>query len=268
MYINSLKTDRNFLLNKFIDKTDQLVNGTFIKDDVKNIIESKEVTNENLIEHKRLILELIGFVNREEDDKYLMSLEKKNLEKDVKDIIYNWDLVRSNLSFKERIQSVNTQKIKEDFNLMDAVRSMKREDQAVLVNLERMRTALSSGTVQWDLEKIQLQGQNNYFKEENAVMKTEMKRLREALEISQENLKERSKENFDLHQRLKKFTQRLDIIVKSNAEIQTDVSFKNEDFTTSLDMILKNKLNNQMKKITKLMNKAKANINNLQPMSR
>lgn len=29
-------------------------------------------------------------------------------------------------------------------------------------------------------------------------MKTEMKRLREALEISQENLKERSKENFDL----------------------------------------------------------------------
>jgi len=31
------------------------------------------------------------------------------------------------------------------------------------------------------------------------VMKTEMKRLREALEISQENLKERSKENFDLH---------------------------------------------------------------------
>jgi len=186
-------------LNKFIDKTDNLVNSTFIKDDIKNIIESKEVTNENLIEHKRLILELIGFVNREEDDKYLMSLEKKNLEKDVKDIIYNWDLVRSNFGFKERILSVNTQKIKEDFNLMDAVRSMKREDQAVLVNLERMRTALSSGTVQWDLEKIQLQGQNNYFKEENAVMKTEMKRLREALEISQENLKERSKENFDLH---------------------------------------------------------------------
>ena len=89
----------------------------------------------------------------------------------------------------------------------------------MLVNLERMRTALSSGTVQWDLEKIQLQGQNNYFKEENAVMKTEMKRLREALEISQENLKERSKENFDLQQRLKKFTSRLDIIVKSNAEI-------------------------------------------------
>ena len=75
-----------------------------------------------------MILELIGFVNREEDDKYLTSLEKRNLERDVKDIIYNWDLVRSNIAFKERIKSVNTQKIKEDFNLMDAVRSMKRED--------------------------------------------------------------------------------------------------------------------------------------------
>lgn len=110
-----------------MDKTDQMINGTFIKDGL-NIIESKEVTDENLIEHKRLILELIGFVNREEDDRYLMSLEKRNLERDVKDIIYNWDLVRSNIGFKERIKTVNTQKIKEDFNLMDAVRAMKRED--------------------------------------------------------------------------------------------------------------------------------------------
>lgn len=71
-----------------------------------------------------------------------------------------------------------------------------------------------------------------------------MKKLREMYEISQENLQERSKENFDLQQRLKKFTSHLDIIEKSHIEIQTDVSFKNEEFTTSLDQILKNKLNN------------------------
>lgn len=75
-------------------------------------------------------------------------------------------------------------------------------------------------------------------------MKQEMKKLREMYEISQETLQERSKENFDLQQRLKKFTSHLDIIEKSHAEIQTDVSFKNEEFTTSLDQILKNKLNN------------------------
>jgi len=76
-----------------------------------------------------------------------MEVEKRNLENDVKDIIYSWDLVRSNMEFKERIRKVNTQKIKEDFNLMEEVRTMKKDDQAILVNLERMRTALSTGNV-------------------------------------------------------------------------------------------------------------------------
>ena len=119
----------------------------FIKDDLKNIVDDKSVNEENLIQHKRLILELIGFVNREEDERYLMEVEKRNLENDVKDIIYSWDLVRSNKEFKERIKKVNTQKIKEDFNLMEEVRTMKKDDQAILVNLERMRTALSTGNV-------------------------------------------------------------------------------------------------------------------------
>lgn len=61
-----------------------------------------------MIKHKQIITELIGFVNREEDEKYLMEVEKRNLENDVKDIIYAWDLVRSNLEFKDRIKKVNT----------------------------------------------------------------------------------------------------------------------------------------------------------------
>jgi len=67
-------------------------------------------------------------VNREEDEKYLIGLEKKNVEKDVKDIINQWELIRANLDFKERIRKVNVDKIKEDFNLMDEVRTMKRDD--------------------------------------------------------------------------------------------------------------------------------------------
>ena len=63
------------------------------------------------------------------------------------------------MEFKNRIKAVNTQKIKEDFNLMEEVRQMKKDDLAILVNLERMRAALSNGgSVQWDLEKIHLQG--------------------------------------------------------------------------------------------------------------
>lgn len=73
-------------------------------------------------------MELIGFVNREEDERYLMEVEKRNMEQDVKDIIYSWDLVRSNIEFKDRLKKVNTQKIKEDFNLMDEVRAMTKHD--------------------------------------------------------------------------------------------------------------------------------------------
>ena len=87
------------------------------------------------------------------------------------------------MEFKNRIKAVNTQKIKEDFNLMEEVRQMKKDDLAILVNLERMRAALSNGgSVQWDLEKIHLQGQNHFYKEENHIMKKEITRLREQTE--------------------------------------------------------------------------------------
>lgn len=100
-------------------------------------------------------MELIGMINREEDDRYLMELEKRNFEKDVKDIVYQWDLIRSNIDFKERLKRVNTDKIREDFMMMDEIRnSLKKDDLAVLINLERLRTALSKNGIKWDLEKV------------------------------------------------------------------------------------------------------------------
>lgn len=66
---------------------------------------------------------------------------------------------------------------------------MHREDFAVLVNLERIRMALSNkGNIKWDLEKIQMEGQNKLYKEENTIIKHEMKKLREQYEYSQELL--------------------------------------------------------------------------------
>ena len=49
---------------------------------------------------------------------------------------------------------------------------MKREDVAVLVNLERIRATLmeqqrKEGGVKWDLERAHLEGQNLFLKEEN-----------------------------------------------------------------------------------------------------
>lgn len=83
-----------------------------------------------------------------------------------------------------------------------------------------------------------------------------------------QTLQERSKEVFDLGLRLKKFTQAMDIIEKKSTFVQTEVSFKNEAFTTTVDAIIEKKLNNKVKKITKIMQKAQVNINNIDPMSK
>lgn len=113
--IETLKSDREFILDKYVDKSNKLISNTIVKDDMVRLLENREVTEDNLIEHKRLIKETIGFMNKEEDEKYLMELEKKNFESDVKSIFYGWDLVRSNIEFKERIKQINVEKIKEDF---------------------------------------------------------------------------------------------------------------------------------------------------------
>ena len=53
----------------------------------------------------------------------------------------------------------------------------------------------------------------------------------------------------------------MEIIVKSAKDVQTEVSFKNEHFTTTMDQILTNKTTNKLKKILKVMKKASANVN-------
>jgi hypothetical protein len=67
-------------------------------------------------------------------------------------------LIRANIDLKERLKKVNVDKIKEEFMVMDDVRLLKRDDFAVLVNLERLRQGLAnSGAIKWDLEKIQIE---------------------------------------------------------------------------------------------------------------
>mmetsp|Transcript_12499 Transcript_12499/g.12265 ORF Transcript_12499/g.12265 Transcript_12499/m.12265 type:complete len:106 (-) Transcript_12499:770-1087(-) len=105
-----------------------MVDNAFNRQDLSQTLEDQTISPENLIEHKRLITQLIGCVNREEDERYLVELEKKNVEKDVRDIVHQWDLIRANIEFKERIKKVNVEKIKEGFNVMDEIRVMRRDD--------------------------------------------------------------------------------------------------------------------------------------------
>jgi hypothetical protein len=47
----------------------------------------------------------------------------------------------------------------------------------------------------------------------------------------------------------------------------TEVTFKNEAFTTTIDAIIEKKLNSKIKKITKIMQKATANTAGIAPMA-
>lgn len=109
---------------------------------MKKVLDSNEISEAALTDHKKIILQLIGALNQLEDQKYFLEIEKKAQEKDIRAIIFNWDLVRSNMEFKSKLSKMDTNKIKEEFMVMDEVRNMKREDIAILINLERIRAAL------------------------------------------------------------------------------------------------------------------------------
>jgi len=58
-----------------------------------------------------------------------------------------------------------------------------------------------------------------------------------------QQLQERSKEVFDLSIRLKRFTDTQTIIERKDLVVQTELSFKNQKFTTTMDEIIERKLN-------------------------
>jgi len=43
----------------------------------------------------------MGRITKEEDEKYIAMMEKQQQENDIKTIISNWDLVRTNMQFKK-----------------------------------------------------------------------------------------------------------------------------------------------------------------------
>ena len=53
--IDKLKKDRDFLLGKFVNKKDRYADRAFIQEDITSILKNEENTEDNLINHKRLI---------------------------------------------------------------------------------------------------------------------------------------------------------------------------------------------------------------------
>jgi len=65
-----------------------------------------------------------------------------------------------------------------------------------------------------------------------------MKKQRDDLDYAKDLLIERAKEIYDLQHALKKYTKQMEVIDRENRDIQTDLTFKNEEFTATMDEII------------------------------
>lgn len=57
----------------------------------KSTLDNFELTEKNLLEHKRIIKDLIGQVHKEQDKAFLNELELKQTQSEINAWIWNWD---------------------------------------------------------------------------------------------------------------------------------------------------------------------------------
>lgn len=65
-----------------------------IPDELEDLLENDEVTEDNLNNHKQMIKKLIGKVHDAEDRSFISELEKKHIDDEVRSWIYEWDRIR------------------------------------------------------------------------------------------------------------------------------------------------------------------------------
>jgi len=91
-YIDKLKNEREYLLCKF-NYSAQM--------NLKETLENKELTEENLIEHKTLIEKIIGEFYDIEDRHFTENYKRKYFEKEVYDTMWEWDKLRVSKHLKD-----------------------------------------------------------------------------------------------------------------------------------------------------------------------
>lgn len=97
-FIDTLKNERVFLLSKL---------KPFGTRNVQDILSNKDLSLENLIEHKTIIEKLIGEKFEIEDRHYDEQSKRKYFEKEVHALIHDWDSIRYSDRVKTSIMEVD-----------------------------------------------------------------------------------------------------------------------------------------------------------------
>lgn len=109
-YIDTMRKQREYLLCKFKPSSTL---------DFKKVMQCKDVSLENLIEHKTMIEKMIGEYYNLEDKHFSENFKRRHFEKEVYEIIPNWDRMRCSDRVKRDLADIDTSTIEEQLKFTD-----------------------------------------------------------------------------------------------------------------------------------------------------
>ncbi len=78
---------------------------------INDILFANKLSMQNLQDHKLLINDLLNVINEKRDQIYLLTSEKEIIEKELNFWIYDFDKLKYNQRFREKVKELNVQHI-------------------------------------------------------------------------------------------------------------------------------------------------------------
>jgi len=120
-----------------------------------------------------LIERLIGEYYDLEDKHFNENFKRRFFEREVNDILYDWDKIRCSESIKKSLELIDPKIIEENLKFLDEYRNMRKDQMAVLVNAQRLLLSLKKSNP-WDAEI-------KYAKSKNKELNHQIEQLNERI---------------------------------------------------------------------------------------
>eukprot|EP00347_Sterkiella_histriomuscorum_P015818 403355569 len=258
-YIQKLKNDVDLLIGLSTNQEQGAFKATANSKQIRSLLDNKALNEQNLIDHKIMIQKLIGEYHKLEDEHYHQSMKQKYFDKDINQLLYDWDQIRISEQVKKAIDEVDPLLIVENLKFTDEYKNMGKDQMAVLVNAQRFLMSLKKQNP-WE-------GEIKYFKIKNKDMQQKLEDLKDKVSYLEEIHKQDQKllaQKEDLIMMLKatleKATSTINMRQLENVGVQTIIDQQNLGFIIQADKILEATLMKQETEIQRLIRNAKLNL--------
>jgi hypothetical protein len=129
---------------------------------INDVLFHNKLTKENLMEHKKLIQDLLKLNNEKKEEIFIMRSDIEILNKELRFWTYDFDNLKLNNKIREKFKEVNVQQIYKNVSDEIAHKNLTAEEKAMLINSDKFLIA---------------SGQRNYFFEQKQYYMREIERL-------------------------------------------------------------------------------------------